>query len=492
MINSDDEELQAIDDLIDNLNNNQWGMNMLKDDPMLNTIKLSLIALKNQLTNTIENNLFNIMRDMFLNTSIDIFNKCPMAILGTIKVNNYETLPINTEFISNYNIDNPIIWRLNNDYHFYNINIETNYINHRGIIITLSSDQLITAEILNNMIIYGKGNSFFSWLNDWIHNPLNLIINDIVVTHGKLRWNKPNLWQFFNKNFMNNPLNNLLNMYWTPEIMNFFSWQWDNFLPNKQIIIEIPWCNKENVNLRFFHNYFIGYNYFFREALPIIIDENNLYVLRSMNIDDTIQKINGLKLDNKYINAKDNNQWIYGDKIQKNQLMVNFSNYGKLLYENKKIIGDGWFSNRTEPLDNQLIYLNNNGNITHLTINKVIHKQYNYHNEYNQWFVQIINEFLNFNYKNWQKNTVENFWNSVKNLVKLFGFINNKWLLDTHLQTIDFYIKPEILLLANRYQVVNCQVWVLNINNYHGPLIEYILNEIFQTWDSSLKIIIQN
>ena len=479
-------ELDVLNDLILKLNNKGYGTNLLKDD-LIDAVKLALIAFKEQLEKSNRNNIYNVMRNIFLTSGLDIYNKFPHGILGQVIFNK----PLNWTANKSFFIEDShkTTWVLDQNYEFFPLNINSTF--QQGILsLQISSPLAFNNDIINNIKFYGKGADFFIWFNEVIENNFILEINHMPMGNGCFHWGAHDLLWKRVENY--NPwMEKLLYHWWFLETQRFFQWKLDDFGYTKQLILKIP-CNFWDPNIAICHDYFYCLNYFYQESLPIHLDESNLYRPVTLNSNDRIKSVKKVINNGKAIDSLNNNyEDYYYPMVENNNLYLQLSGSLNDRLINENIIVEGFFFNDIMPINNIMVDENNNGSVDKITAIKIIENSV----QEEEFIPILIDVFTNYieNYRiNSTSNYIKNLWDYSKKMAQVTGTIHGLDFFHLEIIVNKFEIVPKVVFLNTRTQIVDVSCWWVSFNNKkYNTLLSIYLNGIVGYYGVNYQVIVE-
>lgn len=480
--------MNTLDEIIQQLTLNGFGNNNLNNDPLLESIKIALEDFKNQLLKTNEENIINILRNIFL-PSLDIIKTFPMNLVAVIDYKKNFVLKKNDQLFLDYNTNNVSTWTVPKESYFYNINITTNYDSNEGLWVHLESPDPITATILNNLNFYWKDGD--NWWFNYLDQPIEIFKDNIKIAQGTIvinplidNWSSVkngNIWMDF-----------LLENLWNNQLNKFFQIKVEPFIPSYKISLNFPWSNINNFKGSLHINYINLINYFYGESLPIIINSNDdIYAIRNINNNDLINTIDEVTIDGEKINTIDENDKIFFTQRWVNgQICIQLSETLKNTYKDKKLLVKGWFKNHQEPKNNPLTYLNNDGSINNIIVLQLSHQNFNNIN-FNEQFIGIFKNYLNLYNHNYNENYIKNMWINLKQFSNLMGNINSQELFNGDIIDNKYSMREKIVFFNGRNQIIDVHCWEITISNKkYINFLNYFFNKILNEFSNNCWIII--
>jgi hypothetical protein len=158
-------------------------------------------------------------------------------------------------------------WIVPHYYEFFPLNIQI--ITNQQLKIIISSPTVFNNSIINKINFFIKGIDFLKFWNGAMNKSWDLYSYQSLMGQGKIQWNSEN-YGIINDD--NSHISNLLYSWWAPDTQKFFRWQLDDFGWVNEISLVIPW-NEGAVNITLENNYFYAVNYFPKESLPILLND---------------------------------------------------------------------------------------------------------------------------------------------------------------------------------------------------------------------------
>jgi hypothetical protein len=471
-----------LNSIVEQLNDKGYGTKQLQD-PLLEQIKVALLAFKQQLEESTNGKIFNVIRNIFLTSGLDLYNKFPMVVLGSIQFNKGFSLGRSTVL----DWDDPIgsQWSLDCDYCFFPLTVdiinETNNIS-----IKITSSQLFDHKIINKINFYGKGGGFFPWLNGVIKEQLEIVVNNLNVGQGRFVWEPGDfLWTSL-ENF--NPwIEKLLYHYWAPATQRFFQLQLDDFGTTNEIILRIQ--GHYNPDIQWETNYFYGINYFPQESLPIHKDPSNYYGIPILNNGQKIQKITQVKGQEVIESYQKNHESFYYDFIDNDKIFIQLSPSLMAQSVGEYFTVSGYFINVKPPISNNILYNNNDGSIEKITGLQLITPQRQENLE--SVLIAIGGQYVNNMTIQPNVKFIENLWKNIKNVGKILGSIHDDEIFNITITTEKYDIVPQVFFHNNRNQILDTHCWWISINKKNfNNIIDLYLNGILDYYGIQYRVIL--
>jgi hypothetical protein len=478
------QELDFLNNIILKLNTQGYGTNLLKD-PLTESVKVALVAFKQRLENSNKNNIFNVMRNIFLTSGLDIYKKFPHGIVGQVELQGNVHWKTSKPLLMEEK--ETTTWVMGQNYNFINMDVVVSYSN--GMVeISINSTEVLHHKLMESTQFYGQGGDFFSWLDHCLHQPMTVEINGITVGTGSLVWEpQPVVWTSVHDG---NPwIEKLLYHWWFPESQRFFQIKLDDFGYAHHIILKIP-CDFFHNSMAIVHNYFYCLNYFYKDSLPMVVDDSNFYRPITLNDNDTVASIdqviyNGVALDP----LKKNSEDFYYTRVD-NGLFLQLSIGLNTRLNHEHITVDGYFFNKIMPLNNVMVDENNPGTIKKITAIKLVENTVA-QDHLMEKMVDIFSNYIkNYNVHH-HLDYIKNLWDYMKQVAQVMGTINGVELFNLELIVDKFSVVPEILFINNRSQLVDTYVWWIGFNNkkYNNLLRKYF-NGILSYYGPRYRVIV--